>query len=326
MAAKADDRGIQRYCPQGKKHRRKRKEPIWVNVVTCMILAAFLVVAGVACGKGLQLLWSGVENVLDILISEKPVDAILGGGTSESESGDRTAPVLSGVHDFILYQGDTIAYMSGVTASDDIDANPRVAVDSSSVDLTCPGVYPVLYTATDSSGNSTRESATVTVLEKLEGYVELDDIYAAADAKLEQILGDNTTRSGQVRDVYAWARLNLSYGGHSDRADWLQTAYEMLTVGKGDCFGYWAVTKLLFERLEIPNIDVQKVKNAPEDTEHFWSMVSLDGGQTWYHFDSTPRYGEGDDFCLVTDAFLDAYSESHEGSHNRDKSLYPETP
>ena len=100
----------------------------------------------------------------------------------------------------------------------------------------------------------------------------------------------------------------------------------MLTEGKGDCYGFWAVTKLLFERLEIPNIDVRKVKNSADDTDHFWSLVSLDDGDTWYHFDSTPRAGEGDDFCLATDAFIDAYSDSHEGSHNRDKSLYPETP
>ncbi len=39
-----------------------------------------------------------------------------------------------------------------------------------------------------------------------------------------------------------------------------------------------------------------------------------------------PRKGEGDDFCLVTDAFLDAYSASHNNCHNRDKTLYPATP
>ena len=94
----------------------------------------------------------------------------------------------------------------------------------------------------------------------------------------------------------------------------------------GDCFGYFAVTKLLFERLGIPNIDVRKVKNFDGDSDHFWSLVSVDGGKTYYHFDATPRVGDGDDFCLVTDAFLDAYSDSHKGSHNRDKSLYPATP
>lgn len=165
-----------------------------------------------------------------------------------------------------------------------------------------------------------------TAMEKQEGFVDLDTIYAAADAKLDEIIRDNATVKQQVHDVYAWARTYLSYGGHSDRTDWIQTAYVMLTEGKGDCYGYWAVTKLLFERLEIPNIDVRKVKNSADDSDHFWSLVSFDGGDTWYHFDSTPRVGEGDDFCLVTDSFIDAYSASHKGSHNRDKSLYPETP
>lgn len=183
-----------------------------------------------------------------------------------------------------------------------------------------------MYTATDRAGNVGRASATVTVLPKAEGFVELDTIYAMADEKLAQILRENATVTQQVHDIYAWARCNLSYGGHSDRTDWRQTAYTMLTEGRGDCYGYFAVTKLLFERLNIPNIDVRKVKNSEKDSDHFWSLVSTDGGETWYHFDATPRYGTGDDFCLVTDAFLDAYSDSHKGSHNRDRSLYPATP
>lgn len=326
MASKEGSRSLQQPYPQKKRHRRKRKDPVWVNVVAGMIVTAFVLVAGVVCWRGLHLLWRGMEGVLDILISEAPVDAILDMVPPETESDDRTPPVLSGVHDFILYQEDTVAYMSGVTAADDVDPDPSVAVDSSGVDLSRPGEYPVTYTAKDASGNTTQEKVTVTVLQKREGYAELDAIYAAADAKLEEILRDNATVREQVQDIYAWARLNLSYGGHSDRTDRLQTAYGMLTEGRGDCYGYWAVTKLLFDRLEIPNIDVQKVKNEPEDTDHFWSLVSLDEGKTWYHFDPTPRYGEGDDFCLVTDAFLDAYSDAHEGSHNRDKSLYPKTP
>ncbi len=100
----------------------------------------------------------------------------------------------------------------------------------------------------------------------------------------------------------------------------------MLTTLRGDCYGYFAVAKLMFDRLKIPNIDVVKVKNYEEDSAHFWSLVSIDGGESYYHFDATPRIGDGDDFCLVTDAFLDAYSQAHKNSHNRDTSLYPATP
>ena len=303
------------------RRRRKRKAPFFVNAAAFLIAAVLAVGAGVLCWKGLQFLWNGMEDLLGFLKSDDPIISVI-----DSTGGDQEAPVLAGIHDFTVYQGDTISYMSGIAATDDMDQDPTITVDSSGVDLSRPGKYTVIYTATDDSGNTSRESATVTVMEKQAGSVDLDIIYAAADAKLEEIIRDNATTKQQVHDVYAWARLHLSYGGHSDRTDWRQTAYVMLTEGKGDCYGYWAVTKLLFERLEIPNIDVRKVKNSSDDTDHFWSLVSLDGGTTWYHFDSTPRAGEGDDFCLVTDAFIDAYSDSHEGSHNRDKSLYPKTP
>lgn len=304
-----------------KRRYARKKEDIFAQAAVWMTVAALLLGAGALCWKGAQLLWNGVRNVLDHLAPAGSAVSLV-----ESTAGDREAPMISGVHDFIVYQGDTIAYLSGVAATDETDAAPAITVDSSAVDLSRPGEYPVIYTAADTSGNTSQAKATVTVLEKQAGFADLDTIYAAADAKLSEIIRENATMEQQVRDIYSWARTHLSYGGHSDRTDWYQAAYLMLTEGKGDCYGYWAVTKLLFERLEIPNTDVRKVKNSEDDTDHFWSLVSLDGGESWYHFDATPRYGEGDDFCLVTDAFLDAYSDSHKGSHNRDKSLYPATP
>ena len=307
--------------PVKRKHRARGRLFLWV--ATLVLPVVLLLFFG-------NYLWDGIlllrDSFLEVYCAFVPGEEGPTISFTYPEPMDTTAPILQGIHDFAVYQGDTISYMSGITATDDADADPTVTVDSSDVDLSQPGNYTVIYTATDASGNTSREAATVTVMEKQEGFVDLDTIYAAADAKLKEIIRENATMKQQIHDVYAWARLNLSYGGHSDRTDWLQTAYGMLTEGRGDCYGFWAVTKLLFERLEIPNIDVRKVRNSAEDTDHFWSLLSLDGGVTWYHFDSTPRYGDGDDFCLVTDAFIDAYSDSHEGSHNRDKSLYPETP
>lgn len=312
--------------PQKKRRRRKRRKAYIVNTVICLSTGILLLGAGVLCWKAVKFLRNGMENVLDSPALEDPVISIVNTEPVESANADLEAPTLTGIHNFTVSQGDTISYMSGITATDDTDANPSITVDNSAVDLSRPGEYQIIYTATDASGKTTQEKATVTVMERQAGLVDLDTIYAAADVKLDKIIRENATMEQQIHDIYAWARIYLSYGGHSDRTDWRQTAYVMLTEGKGDCYGYWAVTKLLFERLEIPNIDVQKVKNFTDDTDHFWSLLSLDGGDTWYHFDSTPRAGEGDDFCLVTDAFIDAYSDSHKGSHNRDKSLYPETP
>lgn len=153
-----------------------------------------------------------------------------------------------------------------------------------------------------------------------------DEIDEAADKVLTKILADDMTPLQQAVAIYDWARQNLRYGSHTTRESYRAAAMEMLTTYRGDCYGYFAVTKLLMERLGIPNIDVVKQVSSPEDNEHFWSLVSVDGGETYYHFDATPRLGGGDNFCLVTDAYLDAYSEKHDHSHARDTSLYPATP
>lgn len=291
------------YPAAHRKRRRKRKNGLLLasRILILVLAAALFAVVGKAFADDIQ------EN-------------------NRIELRDTEPPEISGVSDFTIYEGDTIAYRGGIVVTDDSDPQPVLTVDSSQVDLNSAGTYTVTYTAADTSGNQSIVQATVTVLSKAEGYVDLDTIYSAADALLDEIIRENATVTQQVHDIYAWARLNLSYGGSSDRADWRQAAYIMLTEGKGDCYGFFAVTKLLFERLGIPNIDVLKVRNSADDNDHFWSLVSVDGGKSYYHFDATPRVGDGDNFCLVTDAFLDTYSAEHGNCHNRDKSLYPATP
>lgn len=239
---------------------------------------------------------------------------------------DETAPVIYGVKSMAIYLGDTASYRAGITVTDDYDENPQLTVDSSAVSLDKVGTYKVVYTATDASGNETSRETTIQVMEKKESSASIETINAEADKLLATIVKDGMSKKDQVKAIYTWARNNCSYANHSDKSDYLQGAYVMMTKRSGDCFNYYAVTKLLFDRLGIDNIDVRKVKNHANDSDHYWSLVSLDGGETWYHFDATPRVGNGDDFCLVTDAFLDAYSSSHDNCHNRDKSLYPATP
>ncbi len=240
--------------------------------------------------------------------------------------GDDTAPEITGVKDIEVYQGDTVSYRNGITVSDNMDEAAALTIDSSQVDLSTPGTYQVVYTAVDFCGNETSVTATVTVYEKKDGYADLETIYALADKTLKTIVNDNMTDEQKVRAIYKWARANLSYVDHSDKSDWHQAAYVMLTKSRGDCFNYFAVTKLMFERLGIANIDVVKVKPYEGAAGHYWSLVSVDGGNTYYHFDATPRVNQNISFCLITDAELDAYSEAHRLSHNRDKSLYPATP
>ncbi len=246
--------------------------------------------------------------------------------TTVTVTDDNTAPTIQGVHNISLYLGGTASYRSGIVVSDDKDPAPKLEIDSSKVDLSNPGTYPLVYTARDMTGNVTRIEVTVTVAEKPTTYVEEDVINAKADELLKKIVTEDMTAEAKVKAIYSYVRSHYTYSGHSDKTDWLQGAYVMMTDGQGDCFNYYAVTKLLLDRCGIPNIDVRKVRNFPEDSDHYWSLVSVDGGATYYHLDTTPRVGDGDDFCLVTDAFLDAYSNANKGCHNRDRNLYPATP
>ena len=165
--------------------------------------------------------------------------------------------------------------------------------------------------------------------ELVKGKVKLDEqgyIVVEPGTSKTSVPGIFAEDEAKVKAIYAYVRSHYTYSGHSDKTDWLQGAYVMMTEGQGDCFNYYAVTKLMLDRCGIPNIDVRKVKNYEGDSDHYWSLVSVDGGNTYYHLDTTPRVGDGDDFCLVTDAFLDAYSAANKNCHNRDKSLYPATP
>ena len=246
--------------------------------------------------------------------------------TTVTVTDDNTAPTIQGVHDLSLYLGSAVSYRSGVVVTDDKDPAPKLEVDSSQVDLSNPGTYPLIYTARDMTGNETRLEVTVTVVEKPATYTEEETINAKADELLKKIVTDGMTDEAKVKAIYAYVRSHYTYSGHSDKTDWLQGAWVMMDEGRGDCFNYFALTKLLLDRLGIPNIDVRKVRNHDADSDHYWSLVSVDGGKTYYHLDTTPRMGDGDNFCLVTDAFLDAYSDTHGKCHNRDKALYPRTP
>ena len=248
------------------------------------------------------------------------------GSASQLTQQDDQPPSLWGVRQRQVYAGDTLAYREGVSAIDAIDPEPVITVDSSRVDLTTPGTYPVIYTATDASGNQCTAETTVTVLELPENWATAEEIDEALNGLIQELDLQAMEPKEQVYAIYDWCHENLKYGGHTDRANVRQAAYAMLTERRGDCYGYFALTKVLFDTLQIPNLDVEKVKNHQDDSNHFWSLVSVDGGENYYHFDATPRVGQTESFCLITDEALDAYSAANKFSHNRNRDLYPDTP
>lgn len=235
---------------------------------------------------------------------------------------DTVAPVIEGVKNLTAYIGDSVAYRAGITATDDTDASVQLQVDSSAVDLSTAGEYKIIYIATDAAGNTASKEATVTVKEKQANHVDVETIYAAVDAQLARFIKDGMSDRDKAEAVYVWTRIHFTYGGHTDTTDYVQSAYQFLTTKKGDCFGYFALQKLMLERLGIPTIDVKKVKNYEGDSNHYWLLVSIDKGQSYYHYDNV----WSKQLCLVTDSHLNAFSKYVKNCFNRDESLYPPTP
>lgn len=78
------------------------------------------------------------------------------------------APSINGISDKTVTVGDTIDYLSGVTATDGkgTDITGSIEVDSSKVDINTPGTYQIAYKVTDSYGFSTGANCNITVNEK----------------------------------------------------------------------------------------------------------------------------------------------------------------
>ena len=305
--------------------RRKRRNPNTPYIALILVLAVVLVVLLLSMD---QIIGPGTQPTS---AQSTPTTGTPDSSTpSSSVVNDTTAPVIEGTKDLEVYTDSTVSYKAGVTVTDDIDARPTLEIDNSNVDLSKPGVYEVVYTATDASGNSTSVTIKLTVKAKPDGFVEPDVIYAKADAILAQFITDDMTDREKVEAVYVWTRrsVHLTYGSAPkgfvhEEADWLQTAYQLLNrdVSKGDCFFFFAVQKLLLQRLNIPTIDCEKIYDG--DSHHYWLLVSVDGGQSYYHFDNV----WSKQLCLVTDAELDAFSAAIDSNpFNRDKSKYPATP
>ena len=239
---------------------------------------------------------------------------------------DEEAPQLLGVRDLSVFIGSTISYRSNVIVRDDIDENPSLSIDSSKVDLSVAGTYPVVYTAKDGAGNEVSMETTITVSEPSKDVTDAETIYAAADAVLARITTSKMSDTAKVKAIYKWVLNECWYSSDCDKTDWMQAAYQMLDKGYGDCFGFYAVCRLMFERLGLPNLSVQRSPGTSRNTTHYWSMVSVDGGETFYHFDSCPHPKPARNMCLVTDSVLEWFNGHCRDYYTYDKSLYPATP
>ncbi|MBQ9784692.1 MAG: transglutaminase domain-containing protein [Clostridia bacterium] len=248
---------------------------------------------------------------------------------------DNEPPTLTGLRDLSVVLGRGVSYLSGVTATDNCDSKVNVSVDSTGVNLRAVGVYTVYYTATDAAGNSTRYPMHVTVYEQ---EVTKEMLWSELDPVIDRITSDGMSLTQKLEAVYNYVHDNVAYVSTSDKSDWVHAAYEGLTMHRGDCYTYFALSKAFFERLGIENLDVCREATAvtQANERHFWNMVNIGTAEhpRWYHFDACRMKDLAKPWgFLMTDAQLAWYTEekvNESGVGNYfyafDTDLYPATP
>lgn len=232
---------------------------------------------------------------------------------------DREPPVII-ARDINYVMGTTMSYKKNVTVSDNSGAELQLNVDNSQVDLEKEGVYPVTYSATDSAGNTASVTVNVTVIPMT---YDVDEVYGYADAVLASIFEDGMSQYDKIRAIYDYVKANVGYISHSDKGDWVKAAYEGLVKHQGDCYVYACTTKVLLDRAEIVNMDIEKIPSQKDGSMHYWNLVDI--GEGWHHLDTTPRKDHPVLFYLTEAEIMD-YSRKHDDSHNYDHELYPKVP
>ena len=301
---------------------RKKKDSgstVSIVIAACVILAVLaLVVAGLALLKPEQRVTGDLVTAAPLGKEEREVKT----GNSGSQ-----APVIYGINPIVVYAGSPVAYKAGVYVEDDTDSNPTLEIDNEEVDLTKPGTYVVTYIATDKDHNETREPNTVTVMPGT-NLVSEDKINELADQVLETIIPDDTI-SDEMKCLKIYEYLHaIGYVDEVHSEDWMQNAYWMLSKREGDCFCYYSAARLLLTRL---GYEVMEVRNN-NNYVHYWCLVSIDGGNTWWHFDPCCwSWGEDGIICLVSDHYLQEFTRRHYTSDGRlihawDMTKYPATP
>lgn len=312
-----------------RRRRRSRRSALRPLIFLILVSMGIGFLIGVNVGKAraeaAQLREAASEQTQDTT-SAQPQETTAPQSQVPETPADVTGPQIMGVNELSMFLGGTIAYRSGILVIDDTDPAPVLTVDNSQVDLSTPGTYPLYYNATDSSGNVTTVTTTITVKEAPDTYVDEAIIKETADKLLAEILTEGMTAEEQVNAIYDYMESHCYYIANFDKTDYMQAAYLMMTDFRGDCFGFYALSRLLFDRLGIENLSVTRMENEIRTSSHYWNMVSLDDGETWYHFDATPHMTYPTRTCLVTDADLEAFNQLMPNYYYFDTASFPRTP
>ncbi|MCC8181656.1 MAG: Ig-like domain-containing protein [Clostridiales bacterium] len=165
---------------------------------------------------------------------------------------DSKPPTIT-ASDITISLGDSVDYHTGVTASDEMDGNltGQIQVDTSQVDETKAGVYPVIYTVTDSSGNEAVLRIALTIQNPEAKSVTLSQQSLSLDGNSHYQLTATVSPSNWTGSV-VWTSSNSNVAVVSDGlVTWVGVGSCTITATAGDASaqcqvtcGYVSVTSL----------------------------------------------------------------------------------
>jgi transglutaminase-like putative cysteine protease len=156
------------------------------------------------------------------------------------------------------------------------DGQVEFTVDTSKVRLNTAGTYYAVYTATDSTGNTTTYRRTVIV----------NHDSADVDALVKSIAKNLPADAEKLRD---YVRNNIRYshnwGGADPSKGTPEASYVYVWYGFKNKSGNCYVHALCLEALlKEKGFETQLIWAT--DKSHYWNIVKIDG--KWYHIDATP--------------------------------------
>ena len=231
-------------------------------------------------------------------------------------------PEIIGALDQSVYVGETISYRSGVRVRADMDDNPKLEIDNSSVRLDTPGVYPVTYTATDAYGRWSRLTVRISVMELPANYYDMLEMNEKADRLLSELLTADMTEIQRAFQIFRWVRKNIPWNNTRTTRDEVEQGLAGLNGNAGDCYTHAITCKLLLDRAGFQTMLVERY---PGPGQHYWILIRID--RQWYHMDPSPIYMQHGVNFLATDADLERFTLAVRPNYYAfDYSKYPATP
>ena len=134
----------------------------------------------------------------------------------------------------------------------------------------------------------------------------------AAESLVQTLKCSNDTETAW--EIFNWVHSNITYVPITESQTFEEAAFNGFARRSGDCYVYFACSKMLLDIAGIPNLMVERY--PVETNSHYWNLVQIDG--LWYHCDATVFRDHPGMYFLLTDEEID------DGHHSFDASLYPE--